>query len=533
LGQLTLSSKLLAVLSLYIVLVFCQSILTRFRDQQTHSLQHRFVDHLRELLYAAIAGARWKFLSQRHSSELLSVLTMDIQRVGIGTHFLLQMVTVGILSVAYLAVAMQLSWPVTVLALTIGTLLWWILRRTQDGAKQNGIMLTKANHGLFAQAQEFMASMKLVKIHGEEAGNVRQFTRVVEDVRERVMAFNEARSQTQSLYRIGGAVALAGLTYLALIVVKTPPAHLLVMVAIFSRLLPSLSQVHTSTQQLLHMLPAYENWRRLLEECRLNSDLPETLNQVPPTLIKRNIALKKIVYKTPHSHFVLQADAVVIPALKTTAIIGPSGSGKSTLLDILSGLTPPDEGLVLVDDAPLIVDMNWRQHIAYIPQETTILDGSVRDNLTWGNGNIAEEALRVALKQAAADFVDKLPQKLDTRVGERGVRLSGGERQRLALARALLRQPQLLILDEATSALDQDNQRIVLEAIRALHGRITVLIVTHRHEELTGLIDGHISIKSGIIGDWQPELSNNASMKKNQQDSINIGEPDNAYASTT
>ncbi|MES2355052.1 MAG: ABC transporter ATP-binding protein [Pseudomonadota bacterium] len=505
LGGFTQSNKLLAVLALYVILIAMQSVLTLLRDRQIHSLQHRFVDHLREMLYAAIARARWNFLSQRHSSELLSVLTMDIQRVGLGTHFLLQLATVSILSFAYLVVAVQLSLPVTVLALAIGVLLWWMLRRTQDVAKQNGVMLTQANHGLFAQAQEFMAAIKLVKIHGEEAGNVRQFTRAVEDLRERMAAFHEVRSKAQTLYRIGGALALAALTYLSLMVIKTPTVHLLVMVAIFSRLLPSLSQVHGGIQQLWHMLPAYANWCQLMDECQAHSDIVNAPNLAPVNL-EQSIVLQQVVYRHTRSNFMLRSGEVVIPAYRTTAIVGPSGSGKSTLLDILSGLTPPDEGRMLVDGAPLTAHAGWRQRIAYIPQETTILDGTVRDNLTWGNGNVAEDDLWSALEQAAAaDFVRRLPQMLETRVGERGVRLSGGERQRLALARALLRQPQLLILDEATSALDHDNQRVVLEAIRALHGQMTVLIVTHRHEELTGLIDGHIYIQNGVVSAWQPE----------------------------
>ena len=101
-----------------------------------------------------------------------------------------------------------------------------------------------------------------------------------------------------------------------------------------------------------------------------------------------------------------------------------------------------------------------------------------------------------------------MPHGLDTEVGERGVKLSGGEKQRLALARALLRRPQLLILDEATSALDADNHRLVHDAIRALHGSMTVLIVTHRHEELAGLIDGMVQVEEGVVGAWQPVGSN-------------------------
>jgi ATP-binding cassette subfamily C protein len=190
--------------------------------------------------------------------------------------------------------------------------------------------------------------------------------------------------------------------------------------------------------------------------------------------------------------------------MRTTAILGVSGAGKTTLLDLLSGLLVPDRGEIRVDGVLLAQLPGWRKGIACIPQETHIQGGTVRDNLAWGNDALGEDAMWLALEQAAlGDLVRRLPQGLDTEVGERGVRLSGGEKQRLALARALLRRPQLLILDEAASALDADNHRLVMDTVRTLHGSMTVLVVTHRHDELVGLIDGVVRVEDGKVGTWQ------------------------------
>ena len=165
------------------------------------------------------------------------------------------------------------------------------------------------------------------------------------------------------------------------------------------------------------------------------------------------------------------------------ALIGPNGAGKSTLLRCLLGLDPPQEGEILIDDVPLAdIDRTaWRRRVGYAPQELTLLHASVRDNLTLGDDTIEDEAIREALARAEAlAFVEALPQGLETVVGERGSRLSGGQRQRLALARALLGQPALLVLDEVTSALDRASERRICRNIAALRQQCTILAVTHR-----------------------------------------------------
>jgi ATP-binding cassette subfamily C protein len=162
--------------------------------------------------------------------------------------------------------------------------------------------------------------------------------------------------------------------------------------------------------------------------------------------------------------------------------MGASGAGKSTLADVLMGLLEPDQGQLSVDGVTITGTRrrDWRRSVAYVPQEVFLFNDSIRANLLWGWAEAGEDALRLALHRAAAGFVFDLPLGLETRVGDGGVRLSGGERQRLALARALLKQPSLLILDEATSALDRENEARVREAIEHLHGDLTLVVIGHR-----------------------------------------------------
>jgi ATP-binding cassette subfamily C protein len=167
----------------------------------------------------------------------------------------------------------------------------------------------------------------------------------------------------------------------------------------------------------------------------------------------------------------------------TTAVVGPSGAGKSTLADVVLGLLFPHGGRVEIDGVELTPAraQAWRQRVGYVAQETYLFNDTIRANLLWPRPDASEAEMRAALVQAAAaGFVDSLPDGLDTVVGERGRSVSCGERQRLALARALLRRPELLVLDEATSSVDPENEREIQRAVESLKGRMTILVITHR-----------------------------------------------------
>jgi ATP-binding cassette subfamily C protein len=503
LANLRLNWNFESALMIFVALISLQAWLVLLRDRETRSLQLRFTDHLRQRLYAAIAQSRWIFLIGRHSGEILNVLNSEIQRIGVGTFFLLRLFITSLLALAYLFVAFRMSPALALLALGTGMLLWLVLRSTDRAARESGVLLGQANHNLFTRTQEFLSTLKLIKIHGEEVGHIRQFNDAVSDVSQRFIHFQKSWTRGQMAYRMGGACALALFSYAALTRLQLPPARLLVMIAIFAKMLPHLSEIAGGRQQLLHMLPAFSAWQNLLAESKANQDFPPPNNQPAP--LRRQIVLERVAFSHPQSHLELSVEYLAIPANKTTAITGASGSGKTTLLDLLSGLIAPDSGSIWIDGVALTQLTGWRKSIAYIPQETLIQDGSLRDNLLWGSAAPTDKEIELALERSAlSGLVGKLARGLKTPIGERGVKLSGGEKQRLALARALLRKPQLLILDEATSALDGDKHRQVLNTIRSLHGNMTILIVSHRHQELAGLIDGVVHVAAGEVGPWRP-----------------------------
>ena len=204
----------------------------------------------------------------------------------------------------------------------------------------------------------------------------------------------------------------------------------------------------------------------------------------------------------------LEKVSLVVPARKITAIAGPSGAGKSTLADLLLGLLEPAGGEVCVDGVPLDASNRhrWRRSVAYVPQDPCLFHDTIRANLRWARPEATEAEMWQALRLAAADgFVAALPEGLDSVAGDRGGRLSGGERQRIALARALMRKPALLVLDEATGQLDAGNERRILATLASLRGRMTVVAVAHRRGLLEGA-DRIVLLESGRVaaaGVWR------------------------------
>lgn len=206
---------------------------------------------------------------------------------------------------------------------------------------------------------------------------------------------------------------------------------------------------------------------------------------------KNEICLKNIIYKYPKSEsYVLNDADMVIPIGKSIGIVGTSGAGKTTAVDVMLGLLTPERGQVCCDKVDVMTDYEaWLNMIGYIPQSIFLIDDSIRANVAFGidEKEIDDDFVWLALEEAQlASFVRTLPEGIDTRIGNNGVRLSGGQRQRVGIARALYKDPELLVFDEATSALDNETEAAIMESINGLHGKKTMVIIAHRLQTIEG-----------------------------------------------
>ena len=274
------------------------------------------------------------------------------------------------------------------------------------------------------------------------------------------------------------------------------------------RLLPSFNRITEYLGTIMYQKSAidsvYHDLKEIEELNKQKSDQKKCEGQ--DLYFNKNIILRDISFSYPNSgKKVLQQINLTIDRNTSIAFIGQSGAGKTTLADIVLGILKPESGDTLVDGVSIYSNIDaWHQLIGYIPQTIYLMDDTIRHNIAFGidEKEIDEERLYKAVEQAQLkELIDGLENGLETEIGERGVRLSGGQRQRIGIARALYRDPQIMILDEATSALDNDTEKAVMEAIEALHGKMTLIIIAHRLSTIKNcdhvyeIKDGRMEIK--------------------------------------
>jgi len=332
--------------------------------------------------------------------------------------------------------------------------------------------------------QQGLGGVKDVKLLGRETDFLEQY-RVHNVQTARAAQFHVTLQQIPRLWLellavVGLAILVISMMARGLALDAIVPALGLFVVAAF-RLMPSVARILNAMQGLRYGLPIIE-----ILDAELN--LPATLLAHATSHSKpftTALELRNVRFTYPGAHAAALNDVTfAIRRSETVGFVGSSGAGKSTLVDVLLGLLTPDAGAVRMDGEDIQGNMrNWQDQIGYVPQSIYLTDDSLRRNVAFGlaNAEIDEASIWRAIRAAQLeDFVNGLPQGLETVVGERGVRLSGGQRQRIGIARALYHDPAVLVLDEATSSLDTDTERGVMQAVRALQGAKTILIVAHR-----------------------------------------------------
>ncbi|MGF9698172.1 ABC transporter ATP-binding protein [Paenibacillus sp. MABNR03] len=498
LGRLSENSQLLLVLGVFVVILSGQAWLQRLQTIRNTRIQQQFIRTLRQETYRAIIMAKWSFFLQKRKSDFNHILTTELARVSQGTNLILQMAASLIFTGIQIGLAFWLSAKLTAIVLVFGLVLFFVLKKFVQRAKQIGDQTSELSQHYYNGITEHFNGIKDIKSNMLENSHIGWFERICKRIERNVIQFSQLNSGTQLIHRVSSAVIIAAFIFLSLRVLAVPPASLLLIILIFSRLWPRFTSIQSNLEYISSMLPAFQLVRKLQAETEMSREISDftnvtaetsgnkggELHPVQPLELMRSIECMNVNYRYEGSQsYSLENVNASIPAKGMTAIVGKSGAGKSTLIDLIMGLVRPESGQILIDGVPLSEELllAWRSSIGYVSQDPFLFHTSIRENLRLVDPDASEEQMWQALQfSSSAAFVRRLPQGLDTMIGDRGIRLSGGERQRLVLARAMLRNPSVLILDEATSALDSENEQHIHAALERLKGHVTIIVIAHR-----------------------------------------------------
>lgn len=491
---------LVGVLGVFTALACLSALFSRFKTVYMAALLLDAVNRLRMILFDSVAAARWSAVAKLRISDLDHVLTGDIDRVQAAATAIFLVVQAAVFLILYGAISSTISFKMTALAGVAGILMFVALYSLRRRGVIFGDQLTRERQQQYRTIGDFLASLKVTKSFNAEAKYSAELKSVLERLKARTLEFVRLTTFGGALFQCLGVMAGCAFIYASYAIYGVSLSRIIVLILIFTRVVPRFKDIQDQSQTIITNLPAYENMRTIRDYCELERETDGSATAATVPTFAREVRFESVDFSYGDQPTIQHLN-IVIPYGQVTALVGPSGSGKSTIADLAMGLQFAGNGKVTIDGTELTEQNSraWRAQIAYVPQETFLIAGSIEANVNIAAHSVPSAQVQDALGKAHAwDFIEGLPQGASTLVGDGGLKLSGGERQRIAIARALLKKPKLIIMDEPTSALDGENTAKVIETIGDLRGKTTVLLVTH-NPVVQACADNVIRLSNGQV----------------------------------
>jgi subfamily B ATP-binding cassette protein MsbA len=436
--------------------------------------------YLRRGIFDQVLTVDLRLLHAEGAARFLNTLHTESWRTTQAVSTLLGVVITSITLLIYLTLLLVISWKLTLVVVGFLLLIAGLVQFLMRNVKGIGAATTAANAELARRMVDGVDGIEVIRSFGREDFERSRFNAASEQLNRLMIRLGTLSSAVYPVYEVLVAAVLLGvLLFSARGAADVAP--LLVFVFVLYRLEPRVKELDKARVDLVALDAAVRDTIGLVD--RVGKPYLKSGSKQCEDL-SLGIRLEQVSFGyTAGAELALRDIWLDLPVGSTTAIVGPSGAGKSTLIRLLVRFYDPTSGQILVDGVPLPeFDLqSWRSKIAVVGQRTFLFNASVLENIAYGVPEADRGAIERAAREAGAhDFIVRLPDGYLTRLGEGGAQLSGGEEQRIALARAIIRRPQVLILDEATNALDSISERLVQQALEALRRRCTIVMIAHR-----------------------------------------------------
>ncbi|EGK85368.1 ABC transporter ATP-binding protein [Microcoleus vaginatus PCC 9802] len=479
------NQRLMLMTGAVVLAIFLKNVASYINTLVATSLTRSLTFDLREAGLRLLLGVDLDFYSKTKVGDLINRLGGEIGRTASAVGTAIGMFTTSITVLVFVGLLLSISWKLTLTATVLLALVAWTNQFIINRSKHFGHLLSEMSKDYSVRVLETITGIRLVKSTGNEE---REYQRIKHLIQRREQADFQAQVNYAAIAPINEVVNLIVIILIVFIgrtifanEIESLATILLTYLLVLFRLIPLISQLNSGRSQFANTSASVE----VVNDFLSCDDKPFMLNgSVPYTQLRSGIHFNKISFSYPnHKNLVLQGIDLFLPHGTTLALVGTSGSGKSTLADLLPRFYDPTEGHISIDGRDLrdFELTSLRQAMGIVSQDTFLFNASVRENIAYARPQATEEEIVEAAKGANAyEFIQLLPEGLDTQIGDRGVILSGGQRQRISIARALLQNPEILILDEATSSLDTVSERYVQGAIEKLSCDRTTLVIAHR-----------------------------------------------------
>ena len=468
------------ILGIFIIATFIKAILacisTSYLGQAVAALSTKW----RLALSLGIQQARWQYYNIRPLNVVVAALDKDTERAGAAYRVSVEFFGFILQFLAYFCIVMLISWQVALMSLGIGLLISLVLNKFVRMSRKLSAKQNATNISMGREMTNFLLNIKPLKAMQRHAHFGHLFAKTIVRINKGLRKIILLKELRRTLQEPMTALFLAVFFYISLVVWQASVAETIIMGLLMESVISAIGKAQQTLQDFANLEPFYLHVLQLMADLKKEKEI-WTGEKIP--VLDQVINFEKVAFSYSRRANVLKNVSIEIPTGKITTLIGTSGSGKTTLIDLLLGFYLPQEGTIKIDHVNL-QDINlaaWRQLVGYVPQEIILLNDTILKNLTLADPSLTPQDAAAALQAAGLqNLLDSLPDGLNTIVGERGGLLSGGQRQRMAIARALIHHPKLLILDEATSALDPQTEQEIYQHIASLTPHLTIIAISHQ-----------------------------------------------------
>jgi len=477
----------------------------------------RLTTRLREEIFSHLHSLSLSFFDTRRTGAIMATITSDLPVIQNATLSLRDLVAAPLSIVACLALLFYTSWRLTLIAVVVVPLMGFVISVIGKKIRRISDLVQIKLADVTTIAEETLAGIRIIKSFATENHEIERFSRENERTLDAVMKGVKQSARLRPIIEFLGAFGIALVIFLAgNEVVRNARLESLglpresnmtlgglgmfvVVLQTLAKSVGDLGSINSTRQQAL--AAASRIFSEVLDQ---RSEVQEKPNAIIMPRLKGHVVFENVSFRYGDGPLVLQDINLEVRPGEVVALVGHSGAGKSTLVDLIPRFYDVTGGRILIDGVD-VRDVNLeslRRQIGIVPQDTWLFAGTLRDNIAYGRRDATDEEIERAAYAANAYFISGMPDGFDTLVGERGVRLSGGERQRIAIARAILMDPRLLILDEATSSLDASSEALVQEALEELMKGRTTIVIAHRLSTILNadrivVLDGGQIVESG------------------------------------